>query len=90
MSTQLITLRDSLGVEMMSLDKLMNTTSSTARLTFEKAKSKLSIYKAELENLIEEITIADVNHITELKKRAYRTLLDVRDDFVKIKADTKI
>jgi len=88
-STQLVTLRDSLGVEIMALDKKMINLQPTAKLNIEKIKCRLSVYKAELEKLIEEITVADISYITDVKKRAYHTVLDVRADFTRLLAETK-
>lgn len=67
----------------MSLDKKMVSMEPKAKLISEKTKSRFTIYKTELEKLIEEVTVADLSYITEVKKRAYHTVLDVRADFVK-------
>lgn len=89
-ATQLVTLRDSLGVEIMSMDKKMSTLHPRNKKAIEKSKNKLTIYKSELEKLIEEVTVADISLITEVKKRAYHTVLDVRADFYKILAESKV
>jgi len=86
-ATQLVTLRDSLGVQIMALDKKIVNMQPKAKLNAEKVKSKLTIYKTELEKLIEEVTLADISYITEVKKRAYNTVLDVRADFIKTLAE---
>jgi hypothetical protein len=89
-STQLITLRDSIGVELMGLDKRLVRVSDDSRMDLEKSKCKLNVYKAELEKLIEEVTQADVSYITDIKKRSYRTVFDVRREFRKVLAETKV
>ena len=89
-ATQLVTLRDSLGVEIMAMDKKMSTLQPRNRAVIEKSRNKLTIYKSELEKLIEDMTLADISLITEVKRRAYRTVLDVRADFNKIVAESKI
>jgi hypothetical protein len=89
-SSQLITLRDSIGVELMSLDKRLVRATDESRVNFEKSKCKLNVYRAELEKLIEELTQADISYITDIKKRSYRTVLDVRREFLKVLAETKV
>jgi hypothetical protein len=89
-STQLITLRDSIGVELISLDKRLVKGQDETRMNLEKSKCKLNVYKAELEKLIEELTKADVSYITDIKKRSYRTVIDVRREFRKALAESKI
>jgi hypothetical protein len=89
-SSQLITLRDSIGVELMSLDKRLVRATNESRVNLEKSKCKLNVYRAELEKLIEELTQADISYITDIKKRSYRTVLDVRREFIKVLAETKV
>ncbi len=89
-ATQLVTLRDSLGVEIMSMDKKLSTLQPRNKKVIEKSKNKLTIYKSELEKMIEEVTVADISLITEVKRRAYHTVLDVRADFSKILAESKV
>ena len=88
-STQLIHLRDSIGVEMMAMDKRLMHSAEPAKITLEKAKCSLSIYRSELDKLIEELTMADITYITETKKRSYRAVLDIRREFHKILAQSK-
>jgi hypothetical protein len=89
-SSQLITLRDSIGVELMSLDKRLVKAPDDSRMNLEKSKCKLNVYKSELEKLIEEVTQADISYITDIKKRSYRTVIDVRREFRKALVESKV
>jgi hypothetical protein len=73
----------------MALDRKLSDLQPPDRINLEKIKCRLSIYKGELEKLIEEVTIADISYITEVKKRAYRTVLDVRSDLKKMHTEAK-
>ena len=88
-STQLINLRDSIGVEMMAMDKRLMHSAEPTKISLEKAKCSLSIYRAELDKLIEELTMADISYITEMKKRSFRAVMDIRREFHKILAQSK-
>jgi hypothetical protein len=88
-STQLINLRDSIGVEMMAMDKRLIRASEPSQVALEKTKCSLSIYRSELEKLIEELTMADVSYITDTKRRAYRAVVDIRKEFLKTIAQSK-
>jgi hypothetical protein len=88
-STQLINLRDSIGVEMMAMDKRLINSSEPAKVSLEKVKCNLSIYRSELDKLIEELTMADISYITETKKRSFRAVIDIRREFLKILAQSK-
>jgi len=89
LSTQLVNLRDSIGVELMAMDKRLLHSNERTKMNLEKAKCNLSLYKAELEKLIEEVTMADVSYITDVKKRAYREVVDIRHEFLKVLAQSK-
>lgn len=88
-STQLINLRDSIGVELMAMDKRLIHASEANKINLEKAKSSLSVYRAELDKLVEELTVADVSYITDAKKRSFRAVADIRREFHKIVAQSK-
>lgn len=88
-STQLINLRDSIGVEMMAMDKRLMHSSEPTKVSLEKSKCSLSIYRSELDKLIEELTVADISFITEAKKRSFRAVMDIRREFHKILAQSK-
>ncbi|HEY5823105.1 MAG TPA: hypothetical protein VIT44_01990 [Cyclobacteriaceae bacterium] len=89
LSTQLINLRDSIGVEMMAMDKRLMHSAEPTKINIEKAKCSLSIYRSELDKLIEELTMADISYITETKKRSFRAVMDIRREFHKILALSK-
>jgi len=88
-STQLIHLRDSIGVEMMAMDKRLMHSAEPTKIALYKAKCSLSIYRSELDKLIEELTMADISYITETKKRSFRAVMDIRREFHKILAQSK-
>ncbi len=88
-STQLINLRDSIGVELMAMDKRLLHSAEPTKVVLEKSKCSLSIYRSELDKLIEELTMADISYITDTKKRSYRAVIDIRREFHKILAQSK-
>ena len=88
-STQLVNLRDSIGVEMMAMDKRLMHSAEPTKVSLEKSKCSLSIYRSELDKLIEELTVADISYITETKKRSYRAVIEIRREFHKILAQSK-
>jgi len=88
-STQLVHLRDSIGVEMMAMDKRLMHSAEPTKISLEKSKCSLSIYRSELDKLIEELTMADISFITETKKRSYKAVIDIRKEFHKILAQSK-
>jgi len=88
-STQLINLRDSIGVEMMAMDKRLMHSAEPTKISLEKAKCSLSIYRSELDKLIEDLTMADISYITDMKKRSFREVVDIRREFHKILVQSK-